>query len=505
MKRILQIAIAYFCMTTMISVSQAEASKHAVLIYDADMKRVMYEENGYAKRYPASLTKMMTLYMLFEQLRAGNITPRSRMKASARAASQPQTNISLKKGDTLSVDQAIRALVVRSANDVAVVVAEYLGGSEARFARMATSKARALGMRNTTFKNAHGLPNRGQVTTALDMAILGAALRRDFPQYYNYFTTKKFSFKGKHFKSHNRVLDKLPGIDGIKTGYIRASGFNLVSSLKTRHSNVVAVVLGGESSKERDARMVSLLRVTQNRLAGKREGTSYKFAGAPIPEAKPVSTKPSPSKALDALIAKTIAQEPVIVANAPIPVPKPLMVNAAVPLIKADITPKPKVTVTPVATPSLSVALSDKVADNKGSLSISLQAPKVAKPAPVTPTLANLTMPKKNTLDYQLAALSKEFPVPAYIFDDAKKIEPGKGWGVQIGVFKDTLGARRALSQAARMVRKELQHAVADVEYAENGNRGFHRARLKNLSKDSAQDVCSKLIAMSQDCFVVKM
>lgn len=491
-------------MTGLFATTQAHASKHAVLIYDADTKRVLYHENGYDKRYPASLTKMMTLYMLFEQLRAGQISTGTRMKASAHAASQPQTNISLRAGDTITVDQAIRALVVRSANDVAVVIAEHLAGSEKRFARATTQKARQLGMRHTTFKNPHGLPNSGQVTTAIDMAILGAALRRDFPQYYGYFTAKTFSFKGKHFKSHNKVLDKLPGIDGIKTGYIRASGFNLVSSMKTRHSNVVAVVLGGGSSKERDARMVSLLRVTENKLAGKRGGGTYALASAPVPLNKPASSKPLPSEALDILL--STKNKKTIIANIPTPVRKPIYQQNTFAAATPQDTDKLQQLLStventiplPKTKPSFSLALTDSNADSRANISLSLDALK-KKTATTTKT-----MPRKNTLDYQLAALSKEFPVPAHIFNN-EQIEPGKDWAIQVGVFKDTLSARRALSQAARKARKELQHAIADVEYSENGNRGFHRARLKNLSQTAARGVCSKLIAMNQDCFVIKM
>lgn len=511
------------------NIASASVSKHAVLIYDVDTSRVLHEENGYAKRYPASLTKMMTLYMLFEQLRAGNVKLGTKMRASAHAASQPQTNISLRKGDKITVDQAIRALVVRSANDVAVVVAEHLGGSQARFAKMATQKARRLGMKHTFFKNPHGLPNKYQTTTAYDMAMLGMALRRDFPQYYNYFRTKKFSYKGKHFKSHNRVLDALPGVDGIKTGYIRASGFNLVSSLKTRNANIVAVVMGGKSGKTRDAKMVELLKVTQNRLAGKRSNAHYNIAHAPVPQLKPAFTQPALR-----LTTKDIKEVPAINIKAdaapsyPLPILKPLQLASisagkAAPItirnnksvsegdivqladILDTLDPKPEAenTVTlsfdgsTLAKPSkLDISIDDIITQSKN------------KPKPVEQPASTVAtpkvMPKRNTLDYQLATLNKEFTVPTYIFKE-NTMTPNKNWAVQIGVFKDTLSARRALSQVARNVRSELRNAVADVEYAENGSRGFHRARLKNLSEDKARKVCNKLSAMNQDCFAVKM
>jgi D-alanyl-D-alanine carboxypeptidase len=517
----------------------AHASRRAILVYDVDAQKVIHHEHGYDKRYPASLTKMMTLYMLFEQLRAGKLKLNTPMTASANAAAQPQTNISLRRGDRITVDQAIRALVVRSANDVALVIAEHIGGSEAQFARMATQKARRLGMNNTQFRNPHGLPNSAQTTTAYDMAILGMSLRRDFPQYYNYFQTKNFSYKGKHFKSHNRVLDALPGVDGIKTGYIRASGFNLVSSLKTRGANLVAVVMGGSSGASRDAEMVKLLKVTQTRLAAK-NGGRFDVASTPEPVLKPYGSdngvrlgmEAIPSTAITVSVDEKYDTSPVY----PLPQLKPLKAitmaeQQAAPIIakttalseeniaRVDATfdkLSARTREADTANSAVNISFDTGTAEQKSSLDVSIDdiinrskasnsdttslASQNASSTIATPDV----MPERNTLDYQLATLNKEFTVPTYIFKE-NTMSADKNWAVQIGIFKDTLSARRALSQVARSVRDELRNAVADVEYAETGTKGFHRARLKNLSEDSARLVCDKLTAMNQDCFAVKM
>lgn len=283
------LATLSLCFLMLIAANPASANnKYAGLVVDADTGEVLYQDNAGAKRYPASLTKMMTMYMVFDAMRQGNINKRTRIKVSEKAASQPQTNISLRPGDTITVDQALRALVVRSANDVAVAVAEHMGGSEWKFAMKMTNKARQLGMRHTVFKNAHGLPNSKQHTTAKDMAKLGIALRRDFPQYYDYFKTTQFSWKGKRYKSHNNVLKDYSGVDGIKTGYINASGFNLVTSAKKHGYNVVAVVLGGKTSRSRDSHMKELLDRSFTKLA-ERGDAPRRFAKAPVPAQKPIT------------------------------------------------------------------------------------------------------------------------------------------------------------------------------------------------------------------------
>lgn len=241
------------------SVRPLQSEKYAAIVVDANTGRVLFEKNSRDARYPASLTKMMTLYLLFEALDAGRVSLDTQIPVSAYAAKRPPSKIGFKPGQTIDVRSAILALAVRSANDVAAAVGEYLGGSEERFAAMMTAKARALGMQSTTFRNASGLPDEGQRTTAHDMAILGMALRRHFPHHYHYFSNREFTFAGKVIRGHNNLLGKVVGADGLKTGYIRASGFNLVTSVGRGGRRIVAVVMGGETAKSRDAHMEELI------------------------------------------------------------------------------------------------------------------------------------------------------------------------------------------------------------------------------------------------------
>lgn len=240
--------------------NQAQANpRYASIVLDADSGEVLHASNADASRYPASLTKMMTLYLLFEAMEKGLMTLDTAMPVSAHAASMPQTNISLKAGDRLKVREAIPALIVRSANDVASVVAEALGGTESGFGRMMTDKAKAMKMTATTFRNASGLPDAAQTTTARDLAILSVRLMKDFPQYYHYFSTQSFSYKGRTYTSHNRMIRNYAGVDGMKTGYIRASGFNVATSAVKDGRRLIGVVMGGKTAQSRDSHMASLL------------------------------------------------------------------------------------------------------------------------------------------------------------------------------------------------------------------------------------------------------
>ncbi|WP_226886566.1 D-alanyl-D-alanine carboxypeptidase [Nisaea nitritireducens] len=282
-----QRAFRTFCALTVglmvwLAAGSAEA-RYASFVMDADTLDVLYAKNADTRNYPASLTKIMTLYMIFDALDKGKVTLKTRMKVSKRAAGQPQTNIGLRRGERISVKDAILALVTRSANDVATVVGEHLQKSEVNFAVAMTKKARALGMTKTSFRNASGLPNRRQKSTARDMAKLGLRIQRDFPQYYHFFRTKKFTYKGRTYGNHNNLLGRYSGTDGIKTGYTRASGFNLVSSVHQGDRHLIAVVFGGRTAKSRDRHMISLL----NRGFKKAELIARNRTPAPIPMARP--------------------------------------------------------------------------------------------------------------------------------------------------------------------------------------------------------------------------
>jgi D-alanyl-D-alanine carboxypeptidase len=237
----------------------AKPSIAAAIIVDMNSGAILHSQAADVPRHPASLTKIMTLYVLFGYMRQGKLSPNSDLVVTEHAASQAPTKLGLKPGATIKVSDAIKALVTQSANDAAAAIAENLAGSEENFAHLMTDTARRLGMGNTVFCNASGLPNDEQITTARDMAILAAHIIHDYPEYYSVFETRYFSFKGRKYRNHNKLLFGYKGTDGIKTGYTRASGFNLTASVRRGNKHLVAVVLGGRTGSQRDAAMRALL------------------------------------------------------------------------------------------------------------------------------------------------------------------------------------------------------------------------------------------------------
>jgi D-alanyl-D-alanine carboxypeptidase len=244
-----------------LSAAQPASARLSSLVVDARTGAVLEQHDADVRNYPASLTKMMTLYLTFEALKTGRLRVNQVLHASAHAAVQSPSKIDLTYGEPITVEQAILALTVKSANDAAVVLAEALGGTERHFADLMTRKAHQLGMNSTVFRNASGLPNPGQMTTARDMATLARAILRDYPQDYHYFDAREFAFRGTVIPTHNHVLVEYPGADGFKTGYIHASGFNIVSSAVREGHRLIGVVLGGETIAERDHEVMSLLDV----------------------------------------------------------------------------------------------------------------------------------------------------------------------------------------------------------------------------------------------------
>jgi D-alanyl-D-alanine carboxypeptidase len=251
-------------------VRESYSPQFSSIIVDGNSGAVLSSNNPDGIRRPASLTKIMTLYLLFERLDAGKMKLDTEMEVSEHASEQAPTKLGLKPGQTLKVEDAIKGLVTRSANDAAVVIAEAIAGDEDEFAKLMTRKARALGMSRTTYRNASGLPNDEQLTTARDQATLGRAIQDRYPRYYRYFSTTVFNYRGQSIRNHNRLLGSVEGIDGIKTGYTRASGFNLVSSMHRGNRHLVGVVMGGRSGGSRDATMRNLLAENLEKGATKR-------------------------------------------------------------------------------------------------------------------------------------------------------------------------------------------------------------------------------------------
>ena len=333
----------------------ANLRDYAGIVIDAKSGKVLYESAADAKRYPASVTKVMTLYILFQELEAGNLKLSTKMTVSAHAAAAVPTKLGLKKGATISVENAIKALVTLSANDIARVIAEHISGTESKFAERMTATAHALGMSRTTYRNASGLPDSGQITTVRDQAILGIAVYQHFPKYYEYFQTKSFKFGKSTYGNHNRLLGA-NGVDGIKTGYIRASGFNLLTAARKDDRHIVVVGFGFESSSGRDQKVRELVKkyLPKARAGGYLDVAMIRLPGLQgtanvmVATSAPVFVTPMPFPSFriaalteDAVLATTevalVAPEPVIT---PEPVGEPVAVEVEVQL--ASISPEPE-------------------------------------------------------------------------------------------------------------------------------------------------------------------
>jgi len=320
--------------------SVAEAAKGAAIVIDATTGKTLYSSNADEPRYPASLTKMMTLYMVFEAMNAGRISKNTPVPYSRYAASRPPTKLGVRAGGSVSVETAILSLVTRSANDSAAALGELLAGSEENFARQMTAKARRLGMRSTTFRNASGLPDPRQTTTARDMAVLGMSLREHFPKYYGYFAVSSFKHGRSRINNHNKLLGRVKGVDGIKTGYTRASGFNLVSSVKDGNRKLVAVVMGGKSGRSRDAQMTKLIAAYMPKAKGRGDN--------PLIAERGMATGQGVAKA-----DKIEATVPVVAALVPVPRPsRKLAAQAKIEAVIAKATEEPETD--PVNTSSVS-------------------------------------------------------------------------------------------------------------------------------------------------------
>jgi D-alanyl-D-alanine carboxypeptidase len=335
---------------------------YAAIVVDDNTDQTIYEVNADEPRHPASLTKIMALYMLFEQLEAGKLKLDTPLPVSAHAASQAPVKLGLKPGQTIPVEDALKAMVTKSANDAAAVVAEAIGGGdEAEGARLMTAKARALGMSGTTYVNGSGLPAEEQITTARDQALLGLIIHNRFPNYYTYFSTLSFNYHGREMHNHNGLLGNVKGVDGIKTGYTEASGYNLVASVSRDDRHIVAVVLGGTSNGQRDNLMRKLIEEHILRASAQR-------TAAPITEVASANGAPAANPIVPT--AGTVAA-----AAAPAPIPAPALASAHTTIAVPAPTP-------PAPAPAPTVA----IAPNGGIES----ANPVVSAAPAATTLAAL-------------------------------------------------------------------------------------------------------------------
>ncbi len=264
-----RVSVALACVLSLFAFSAATVNgvqaqdssevRYASIVVDANSGEVIFARRADSPRYPASITKVMTLYLVFEAMAEGRVSPDDLVTISPRAASQPPSKLGLPAGSRIRLDDAIRSLAVRSANDIAVALAEHVGGSEARFAALMTLRAQELGMTQTRYVNANGLPDSRQLSSARDIAILSRAVMRDFPQYYHYFGQRQWTFEGRNYNNTNGLLHSMPGVDGIKTGYTNASGYNLAASAVRDGRRLITVVLGGRTTQSRNAHVAELL------------------------------------------------------------------------------------------------------------------------------------------------------------------------------------------------------------------------------------------------------
>lgn len=431
------------------STSARANPRYASIVVDVASGEVLHAANADATRYPASLTKMMTLYLLFEALEEGRIMLDQPLHVSSYAASKPASKLWLPAGSTITVREAIPALIIRSANDVAVVVAEALGGSESGFAQQMNAKARQLGMTATQFRNASGLPDGGQTSTARDMATLGIHLMNDYPAYYHHFANTSFSYGGKIYNGHNRLLTNYDGADGLKTGYINASGFNVATSAVRDGRRIVAVVMGGFTAQSRDAHMADLL--DRGFARASMLGGSDWVAKADV----------------------TGGDEPI---------------QAASPATQAQ----------PDRIAELAHASSASQTHGSDRVSEEQQAP--AFEGTFLAAAQTVSLDASASMSDAAGEMSSDDPILALM--NGFEQEMGGDWSVQIGAFHDPDQARMLADRAADYLQQEQLRARINV--TESPERQVFRARLVDMEETQARSACNRLQQQGMDCLVTR-
>ncbi len=479
--------------------SPTDPLKDAALVIDGATGKVLYARNETAERRPASLTKMMTLYLLFDALKAGKLTMETPLPVSQRASIQKPTKLGLRPGQTIPVDTAIRSLVIRSANDVAVVVAEALGGTESHFAVMMTEKARQLGMRSTNFHNASGLPDPLQISTASDMAILGRRLAYDHAQYFPYFSLSGFQYKGTWFSSHNKLVAGYDGADGIKTGYTNASGFNLVSSVVRDGNHVIAVVMGGRTAGRRDLEMVRLLDQTFTQITA----NPALVARVTVPWRQVARNAPGPATAGFSLPEVKTSLQNQFAALSPVP-------N----VVQRDDEDAAEAARAPDENFSIIHAEGRPAAKPQPAVAAVPPKPEVRVTAASIPTIRPTARPENGFLTAQQAALIKtavNAPRPQMrpsLREDAGEGDadtpssvPGRNWTILIGAYADTALACAQLAAYAGKAQDVLARASRIIAPVQSNGHTMYRARFGLFAEREARDVCTRLTQRGQTCF----
>lgn len=520
-------------------VKQSYNPAFASIIVDANSGATLTATNADGLRFPASLTKIMTLYLLFERLDAGKVSLNTEMPVSAHAASQAPTKLGLRPGQSIRVEDAIKGLVTRSANDAAVVIAEFLGGDEDDFAKMMTRKARALGMTRTVYRNASGLPNDDQVTTARDQSTLGRAIQERFPRYYRFFATASFNYRGRNIRNHNHLLGKVDGVDGIKTGYTRASGFNLVTNLRRGNRHLVGVVMGGRSGGSRDAIMRNLLAENLDKASGRRTVAaiaerSSSEANAAVAEEAAQSRPAAPVQVQGAIQ---------VAADTPPPLPPTRPVVAAAPTPKAPVEPAPltngviqskTLATIPGSTEPMKPVRVKTVQVRSGQVKVASAGPTplVAVPndadisgsvntreLPVQPPnhgtgkgllgvlpASSVAAPAERHVQ-QAAVDTSAHAVPQTVQNHGavKPVAVHSGWIVQVGALESESQARQRLEAARDHANGMLGKADPFTEtVVTRGDKKLYRARFAGLERDQAEAVCKRLKRSDISCITIR-
>ena len=494
--------------------SPTDPEKDAALIVDGATGKVIYARNELAERHPASLTKMMTLYLLFDALKAGKITMQTQMPVSYHASIQKPTKLALRPGQTIDVDTAIRAIVIRSANDVAVVIAEALGGTESHFAEMMTARARQIGMRETNSHNASGLPDPLQISTASDLAVLGRHLAYDYPQYFPYFGLAGFNYKGVWYPTHDNLIGRYEGADGIKTGYTGASGFNLVSSITRGTTHVIAVVMGGRTAIRRDLEMVRLLDQTFAQISA----NPNLVARANVPWRQVAQSAPSPAIAGFSLPQVSGNQ---FAALAPVPGTVQSEDEDAAESVRAPdenfslIHAEGSAKSAPAPKPAAPVAAAPVAAAPQPAVPAvpPLVARNVAHPSPRPDTA--LAAAQNDLVKTSLVKTATAVPIAAQVnaprpqmrpsLDGGEgdvDVTPGRNWTIQIGAYADKALADAQLKTYAGKAQDVLARAsriIAPITSARGHT--LYRARFGLFAEQEAREVCNRLTQRGQTCF----
>jgi D-alanyl-D-alanine carboxypeptidase len=496
--------------TVQMLASPTDPQKDAALVVDGATGKVLYARNETAERHPASLTKMMTLYLLFDALKAGKVTMQTPLPVSWHASIQKPTKLGLRPGQTIDVDTAIRSIVIRSANDAAVVIAEALGGTESHFAEMMTERARQLGMKETNFHNASGLPDPLQITTASDLAVLARHLAYDHPQYFSYFGLPGFKYQGAWIPTHDNLIGRYEGADGIKTGYTGASGFNLVSSVTRGTTHIIGVVMGGRTAVRRDLEMVRLLDQTFAQIGA----NPALVASRTVPWQQMAQTAPPPAMAGFSLpqVAPNYGSSGQFAALSPVPQTVQSDDEDAAENVRAP--DESFALIHAEGAPAKPAPQSQSQFQSKPQPAVPAVAAKPAAPAPavrpgarpdgaLATQQAQLVKTAVNTVNAPKPQMRPSLREDAGEGDaDAPMPTPGHNWTIQIGAYADKQMADAQLKTyygKAQDVLTRASKIIAPI----TSPRGhvLYRARFGLFAEQEARDVCSRLTQRGQTCF----